>query len=315
MLEMIFVGGVVGVVVAVAILLFAVYRYQRRLNSVLLRQEGWERAQEIRQQQWELQQERHANEAEKNVTTQVQQIQEEWQTWVEQDATRIRQLQQQYEDVILRGSIEYELAHLPQTGDAALPLSSRLHESSGRGHIARLSKANLSGRDLSRRYLVNADLRGTNLANANLFMADLSGACLVNANLSGADLSGANLADADLRNATLVGANLLVTDMNNAILPGADLRGAHGLTMSQLNMAIYDKTTHYNVEPEETQPRVACIEDSAVNTSVTHLSVQPESASEMPHSLPATPPLASVEPDIQADFDTYPSRQGHLVTR
>ncbi|HCI80784.1 MAG TPA: hypothetical protein DHW02_13955 [Ktedonobacter sp.] len=166
----------------------------------------------------------------------------------------------------LRGSIEYELAHLPATEEAALPLPDEDAKQTQYTQAARLSNANLTAQDLSRRYLAHADLRGACLVNANLYMADLSGASLVRANLSGADLTGANLSGADLRDAIVTGANVLVTDMNGTVLLGTNLRNARNLTMEQLNSAVYDRTTMHDVEPDITLPRIPRIIENDVRT-------------------------------------------------
>ena len=71
------------------------------------------------------------------------------------------------------------------------------------GERADLSRANLSGANLSR-----ADLSWANLSGANLSGANLSRANLSRADLSGANLSRANLSRADLSWANLSGANL-----------------------------------------------------------------------------------------------------------
>ena len=68
---------------------------------------------------------------------------------------------------------------------------------------ANLSKAYLSGANLSRANLLRADLSkaylsGANLSGANLLRADLRGAYLSGADLRGANLSGANLSGANL---------------------------------------------------------------------------------------------------------------------
>lgn len=296
MLEVLLIGVVVGIVVAVVVIVFAIYRYQRRLERIALRQEGWERAQEARQQQWQLQQERRANALEKKVVAQVQQVQKDWQDWTEQDGTRVAQMQQHFQSMTLRGSMEYELAHLPRTGEAALPLPEEASKQIQYAQSARLSNADLSERDLSRRYLGNADLRGACLMNANLYMADLSGACLVNANLSGADLAGANLSGADLRDAVLIGANVLVTDMNGTVLLGTNLRNARNLTMEQLNSAVYDRTTLHDVEPDVTLPRIPRIVENDVRTPASRMSTSA--------SLPEPPQPLPLKPFTSETFDT-----------
>lgn len=78
---------------------------------------------------------------------------------------------------------------------------------------AELSGANLTKTDLSEADLSRANLSGANLSVAHLRRADLSRAYLGLANLSGADLSGA-----DLRKAILSGANLHGADLSKANL-------------------------------------------------------------------------------------------------
>jgi uncharacterized protein YjbI with pentapeptide repeats len=107
----------------------------------------------------------------------------------------------------------------------------------------RLPGADLSGQELSSRYLVRANLQGTQLNKAKLFLSDCSWANFSHANLSEADLSGANLTQADLREADLRQTNFLVADMHHAILIGADLRQARNLSVEQLHSAVYDETT------------------------------------------------------------------------
>ena len=302
MLEVLLIGVAAGMVVAVAVIFFAIHRYQRHLKAIVLRQEGWERAQEARQQQWQAQQEKRTNELEKKVAAQVQEVQNDWQHWTEQDATRVTQMQQRYQAMAMRGSIEYELAHLPGTGEAALPLPDEDAKQTRYTGAARLSNANLSGHDLSRRSLVHADLRGACLMNANLYMADLSGASLVNANLSGADLSGANLSGADLRDAIVTGANVLVTDMNGTVLLGANLRKARNLTMEQLNSAVYDRTTLHDVEPDVTLPRIPRIIENDVRTPATSAtSTSQEASSDDSPQTPQPLPLKSYSSET---FDT-----------
>jgi hypothetical protein len=90
-----------------------------------------------------------------------------------------------------------------------------------------LSRANLSGANLSRADLSDANLSGANLSDADLSGADLSGANLSRADLSDANLSGANLSGADLSGADLSGANLSGANLSGADLSDADLSGAN----------------------------------------------------------------------------------------
>ena len=74
----------------------------------------------------------------------------------------------------------------------------------------------------SRADLSRADLSGANLSRADLSRADLSGADLSRADLSRANLSGANLSRADLSRADLYGANLSGANLSGANLYRAD---------------------------------------------------------------------------------------------
>jgi uncharacterized protein YjbI with pentapeptide repeats len=107
-----------------------------------------------------------------------------------------------------------------------------------------LYSAGLIGATLVRANLERTDLRGADLGGAHMDHADLRGAYLWSAKLPGADLGGAQLGnailiDADLRGANLGGAHFSGTVLNQAnlagtSLEGADLRGALGLTPSQV---------------------------------------------------------------------------------
>ena len=107
--------------------------------------------------------------------------------------------------------------------------------------------ADLSGRDLTKAYLLGADLafgrvcdpvdgcylihRPSNLSGTNLTQADLSGASLTGANVSGAKFREANLSTTNLNRATLTGADFT----------GADVRGASGI-----RIAVNEPTTTVN---------------------------------------------------------------------
>ena len=109
---------------------------------------------------------------------------------------------------------------------------------------ASLYTSRLDGATLTRADLEKADLRDAYLAGAHMDHADLQGTYLWSANLSGADLGGARLGgailiDASLRGANLGGAQFAGTVLNNTdfratSLEGADMRGALGLTASQV---------------------------------------------------------------------------------
>jgi uncharacterized protein YjbI with pentapeptide repeats len=183
------------------------------------------------QQEWERTQESHQQVRYLELTTQVQSIQQAWQAWEAAHIEQIEALAQRYEVAVTRGNVEREVAQLPHVDDIPAPSSA----TTPRRYVcadwqpARLFRANLSGRDLSHRYLGYADLREAQLLGTNLYMADLSEACLAGANLTGADLTGANLSAADLRDAILTDANLLVADLDKAVLTGANLEGVRTL--------------------------------------------------------------------------------------
>jgi Pentapeptide repeats (8 copies) len=214
MIELLLLVGSIGFLVASVGAMIAMRTLVRKQQQVL------ERAQESHQLSRYLE-----------LTTQVQSIQQAWQAWEAANIERIEALAQQYEVAVTQWNIEHEVAQLPHVDD--IPLSSSA--TTPRQYVfadwrpARLFRANLSGRDLSHRYLGYADLREAQLAGTNFYMADLSGACLAGANLTGADLSGANLSAADLRNAILTDANLLVADLDKAVLIGANLEGVRTL--------------------------------------------------------------------------------------
>ena len=87
-----------------------------------------------------------------------------------------------------------------------------------------LNNANMSGIDLSSRYLKDRRITGDpNLEGINLSGADLSEADLRSANLTQADLSGADLSEADLRWAYLYDAKLFRADLREADLSGANI--------------------------------------------------------------------------------------------
>ena len=271
MLGTLLLGGVVGVIVATIASLIALKVHQRSLRSTSIQQQGWEHAQEARQQQWQMQQEKRTFVLEKKLSIDVRQIQQDWQVWQEKDAAREQLLKLQYEAAAARATLENEVEHLPYLEEASLPSAERQRRRTAISSTtpAQLQGANLSGRDLSRRYLSEANLRGANLAHANLFMTDLSGACLAGADLSSADLSGANLMHADLREATLADANVLVTDMNDAVLLGTNLLNIRNLTTEQIATTIYDATTQFAEDIDITLPRIPSIPKSVSSVSST----------------------------------------------
>ena len=210
MVELLLLGGSIGFLVAsvvVVIAMSALVRNQQRVKYLEL-------------------------------TKQVQSIQHAWQAWEAATLERIEALAHRYEVAVARGNVEREVAQLPHVDDIPSPSSAR----TPRRYVcagwqpARLFRANLSGRDLSHRYLGSADLREALLVGTNFYMADLAGACLAGANLTGADLTGANLSAADLRDAILTDANLLASDVDRAVLIGANLEGVRNLDTQRVNL-------------------------------------------------------------------------------
>ena len=251
MVEMLLLGGCVSIVAALIAAFLALRLQQRRLIRSQAQQEAWQRTQEMHQQHWNVLQEKRTAEFEKKLTTQVQEVRTDWQSWKANDAQRVENLAEQYKRITDKAELEFALAQLPRVEEVSLiPGENTLRQP------ARLQGAELAGRDLSKRYLGYADLRHANLAHANLSLSDLSGAHLTGANLTGANLSGANLSHADLRGAILTDANLLVADLNSASLMGAILTGIRSLSDEQLAMALYDDTTSFDEAIEVTLPRV-----------------------------------------------------------
>lgn len=218
MVELLLLGGSIGFLVASVVVMIAM--------GTLIRSQ---------QQVWKRTQESHQRVRYLELTKQVQSIQQAWQAWEAANSERIEALAYQYEVAVTQWNIEREVAQLPHVDDIPLPSSAttpRQYVCAG-WQPARLFRANLSGRDLSHRYLGYADLREALLVGTNFYMADLSGACLAGANLTGADLTGANLSAADLRDAILTDANLLASDLDKAVLIGANLEGARNLDTNE----------------------------------------------------------------------------------
>src|SRR5918995_317166 len=110
-----------------------------------------------------------------------------------------------------------------------------------------LIEPNLTRADLSGRNLSEVNLRRAELSEANLTGADLSGTNLSEANLSRADLMGANLTGAKLTGADLREADLSGADLSGADLSGADLSTA-SLTQEEVEPAIGDENTQLPAE-------------------------------------------------------------------
>lgn len=293
-----------AIIAAIAALLFASlgilialkiqYRYLQRTH---IQHRAWEQAQEGYLHNWETKQEKRFQGAESRLTARVQQVERAWQAWEKKDAERIETLEQQYTRISASLHIERELARLPLIEETPLVFNSngqRVTELSSWQPPA-LARANLSGRDLSHRYLGQADLREAQLRGTSFFMSDLSGACLAGANLTEADLTGANLSYADLRNSVLSDANLQVADLRHAVLLGANLHNARHLTTQQIYSAIYDHTTRLDSDVDLTMPRLPRISRSMLNQTA---------RSQAPEVAPPTsePAIHEVESNQQTEL-------------
>ncbi len=297
MLGTLLLGSGFGILVAIIASYIALKLYGRSLRNSLIQQQGWEHAQEARQQQWQQQQEKRLLTLEQSLADNLRQIEQEWKAWEQRDALRKQELMQQYQMVAQHAALEHAIEHLPLVEEASLPSTelSRCRESMPSSLQVQLPGANLTGKDLSRRYLAGANLRGATLVDANLFMTDLSGACLAGADLSGADLSGANLIRTDLREATLVGANILVADLNDAVLLGAKLQKIRNLTTEQIITTIHDHTTQFDEEKDITLPRVPGASKLALSESSTPYDIV------RAQSLDAVPETPSISELAQED--------------
>ncbi len=250
--------GIVSLLAAIVGALIALQAQRSYFKRLEAQQRGWERAQEGHQNTWAIKQKNHFAELEARLSQQVQQVQQSWNEWAIRDEQRLQALTKQHADTIAQMRIQSELARLPRIEEVPVRQANapHTHDIPTNWQAPQLQASDLSGYDLSHRYLAHADLRDAQLVNTNFFMADLSGATLINANLAGADLSGANLTNADLRGATLTGANLLVADLQGTLLLGAKLLETRNLTKQQLSAAIYDDTTQLDTEYNDTRPHV-----------------------------------------------------------
>ncbi|OKH36872.1 hypothetical protein NIES2119_15750 [[Phormidium ambiguum] IAM M-71] len=107
-------------------------------------------------------------------------------------------------------------------------------------HSSNLENANLKNANLSEVNLVNADMRRANLIETDLCKVNLQDAKLTEANLRNANLSKAKLISANLNNANLSKAILIEADLRSAKLRNANLMGAD-LTKANLR-----GTSQYN---------------------------------------------------------------------
>ncbi len=241
-------GTILCVLIIIYLALIVVHLQRRGMEHVRIRQQAWETAQEIQKKHWQEQQTRYLSKLENALIAHIERLHIEEQRRLFRETDRVK----------------YELAHLPHIEDTPLPPKARVGiptsandtYPSMRNLPHSFQGVNLSGYDLSYRYLRNADLSNANLSKANLFMTDLTGACLRGARLVQTDLTAANCSNADLTDANLTGANLLVTDFNDAILVGATLLQTRHLSSEQVQVAIIDHTTRLDSHVDITLPRI-----------------------------------------------------------
>ncbi len=247
MMLFVIVGGIVSLLTTAIGVLIALRLQLGVLDEKAVEREAWENAQEGHQYSWEMQERKASLLYEQQITSQVQQMKEEWQQW-----------EVRFNDHSKKLSQEYALNTLPRVEETPLSLDGHhpVTYAPPNWQPPTFYEADLRERDFSHRYLGEADFRKAQLSGANFYMADLRGACLAGANLTGASLVGANLTNADLRSANLSGANLLVADLHDAILYGANLPGVRNLTPQQLYHASYDHTTRLDSEIDITMTRV-----------------------------------------------------------
>jgi uncharacterized protein YjbI with pentapeptide repeats len=261
-------AGIISLLAATIGFLIACKIQAQLLQKSELEHVAWQHAQEAHQNLWEVKQKKQAFELEQSLNKQIQEIHEAWHRWESNAAHQLAKM-----------TLEQKLASLPYVEDIPVPSneyikSDQITQSSQLSHPFSFFRTDLSGQDLSRRFLQQADFRETQLEKANFYMTDLAGASFKGANLAGANLAGANLAGADLRDAKLTGANMLVADLNGAILNGANLFGARNLTSEQFNSAIYNHETQIDLEQDITRPRIAGVHFTDLNQAPETLSVE-----------------------------------------
>lgn len=290
MIQVFVLSALIALLVALAGTYIAIKIQARSLLKLHVQQEAWQRAQEAQLRTWEVRQGSHALDSEKKLTSQVKQVQENWQAWEVRDQERIAAMAREFEALMGKLNLEHELTRLPHIDETPLPSNAddRPQQPLKNWRPPTFCGADLSGRDLSHRYLVRADFREARLTGCNFYMADLRGASFAGADLTGADLSGADLSGADLRSALLRGANLLVTDMHNALLNGADLRGARNLTPDQAYSAIFDNETQFDANTDVTMPRIPSIRFTVYTESTPLVSLQSSQAVKQLEAAPNT---------------------------
>src|SRR5437588_6772832 len=104
------------------------------------------------------QQEKRFAELEAKVAAQIEQIQKEWKAWEAEDTARVEALVEQYDAAVTWLNLERELARLPRVEEIPVARSTNgYHDHTPTNwRLPTFHRANLSGRDLSHRYLGRA---------------------------------------------------------------------------------------------------------------------------------------------------------------
>ena len=123
-----------------------------------------------------------------------------------------------------RGNI-YQWAYVNPTDPSKGKVQSTVLCPDGAGVAAGGNAVNLSGRDLTKAYLINTTFLNSNFGAANFFNADLSGAFLYYVDLTNANLGNANLSQTDFNTTTLTGANFAGANVAGASLTHATMNG------------------------------------------------------------------------------------------
>jgi hypothetical protein len=312
MIQLFIASAFIALLAALVATFIALKIQSRSLIKLQGQQEAWQRAQEAHQRTWEVKQGSHALDIEKKLSGQVRQVEENRHSWEARDEKRIAAMSLEFQALMGKLNLEHALAKLPRIDETPLPSNEneRYEQPFKNWQLPTFCGTDLSGRDLSNRYLVRADFREAQLTGTNFYMADLRGACLTGADLSGADLSGADLSGADLRSAILKGANFLVADMHSAILNGADLRGVRNLTVDQAYSAIFDNATQFDADFDATLPRIPSIRFTVYTESTPLVSLHSSpyiKQLEIPrNTVEAEPVVASTEQDQVEDLEDHP---------
>src|SRR6185437_5883369 len=180
MIQLFIVSALIGLLAALVGTFIAMKIQFRSLLKLQLQQEAWQRAQEAHQRTWEVRQGGHALDIEKKLTTQVKQVEQNWHSWEARDEKRIAAMSLEFQALMGKLNLEHELAKLPHIDETPLPSGDdgRHEHPLKNWRPPTFCGTDLSGHDLSNRYLVRADFREARLAGTNFYMADLRGACL-----------------------------------------------------------------------------------------------------------------------------------------